>query len=125
MNIRMQTQKRGVEKKQQYSWIFQIAVSVSVARCNTLGIDNHSVLCLDFFFTVFYKCSVGKMHYLIKDDIIIYLHFWILHNMIGVVQICMPARDSVPRDLEAIRRLVDFPCPELTGGFRPLDFSRW
>lgn len=65
------------------------------------------------------------MHYLIKDDIIIYLQFWILHNMIGGVQIRMPARDPVPRDLEAVRHLVEFPCPELTGGFRSLDFSRW
>lgn len=45
--------------------------------------------------------------------------------MIGGVQICMPARDPVPRDLEAVRHLAEFPYPELPGGFRPLDFSRW
>lgn len=36
------------------------------------------------------------MHYLIKDDITIYLHFWIFHN-ISIIHIYMPAQDTAKR----------------------------
>lgn len=63
-------------------------------------------------------------HYLIKDDIIIYLHFWPLQNMVGVVHICMPAQDPLPINLETVRRqLADLRCLELIAVFRPLNFS--
>lgn len=94
MNISVQTQRREVEKKMQYSWVCQIAISFSVARCNSVGVDNHSILCHDFF-TILYKYRVGMMHYLIKDDFTIY--FWIFHSMISIIHICKPAQDTAKR----------------------------
>lgn len=41
---------RSGGKKMQYSWVCQIAISGSVARCNSVGVDKHSVLCHDFFY---------------------------------------------------------------------------
>lgn len=41
---------REVEKKMQYSWVCQITISFSVARCNSVSVDNRSILCHDFFY---------------------------------------------------------------------------
>lgn len=55
---------------------------------------------------------------------IIHLHFWPLHNMVGIVHICMPAQHPMPINLKTVRhQLADFPCLELSVVLRPLNFS--
>lgn len=122
MNIRVQTQRSG--KKMQYSWVCQITISFSVARCNSVSVDNRSILCHDFFFTIFYKCRVGTIHYLIKDDFTIYLHFWIFHNMISIIHICMPAQDTAKRFGSYKAPSCRFSLSKTHCKFKTPDFSR-